>query len=113
MNASEPIPDTPIEITDDKFDEIINNNPLVLVDFWAEWCQPCHMVAPTIEALAKEHKNLLCGKVNVDTSPKTAMRFQIASIPTIILFKDAKPVETLIGAAPKAHFDSVLGKHLG
>ncbi|NOZ76972.1 MAG: thioredoxin [Euryarchaeota archaeon] len=112
MSASGTTPDTPIEITDDNFDEVISENPLVLVDFWAEWCQPCHMVAPTIEALARENEKLLCGKVNVDTSPKTAMKFQIASIPTIMLFQDGKPVETLIGAAPKEHFDKVLEKYL-
>ncbi len=105
--------DTPIEATDDNFDETLASNPLVLVDFWAEWCGPCHMVAPTVEALAKENEALLCAKVNVDKSPKSAMKFGIASIPTLILFKDGKPVENIVGAASKEHFETVLKPHLG
>lgn len=105
--------DTPVEATDDNFDETLKSNPLVLVDFWAEWCGPCHMVAPTVEVLAKENENLLCAKVNVDKSPKSAMKFGVVSIPTLILFKNGEAVETIVGAAPKDHFEKALKPHLG
>ena len=109
----EDMPDTPIHITDSDFDAIVNGYPLVLVDFWAEWCGPCHMVAPTVESLAKEHcGKLVCAKVDVDRNPETATRFETSSIPTLILFKDGVEVERMIGAAPKVQFDEMLAAYL-
>ncbi|NOR47785.1 MAG: thioredoxin [Methanosarcinaceae archaeon] len=109
----EDMPDTPIHITDSDFDAIISSYPLVLVDFWAEWCGPCHMVAPTVESLAKEHcGKLVCAKVDVDRNPETATKFDTSSIPTLILFKNGVEVERMIGAAPKVQFDEMLKVYL-
>ncbi|HJH32171.1 MAG TPA: thioredoxin [Methanosarcinaceae archaeon] len=109
----EDMPDIPIHVTDSDFDAIVNGYPLVLVDFWAEWCGPCHMVAPTVEALAKEHSGkLVCAKVDVDRNPETATNFDTLSIPTLILFKDGVEVERLVGAVPKLHFDEMLEAYL-
>ncbi|MDO9517880.1 MAG: thioredoxin [Methanosarcinaceae archaeon] len=107
------MPDTPIHITDFDFDAIISGYPLVLVDFWAEWCGPCHMVAPTVESLAKEHcGKLVCAKVDVDRNHESATKFDASSIPTLILFKDGVEVERMVGAAPKAQFDDMLKVYL-
>jgi thioredoxin 1 len=102
-----------VQLTDNDLDATIQENPLVLVDFWAEWCFPCRMVVPTVEALAKEYEGkLLCARLNVDENPKAAMRFQVTSIPTFILFKDGRPVDMIIGAVPKSYFDTKIKAHL-
>ncbi|MGP8320805.1 MAG: protein disulfide oxidoreductase [Methanosarcinaceae archaeon] len=107
------MPDNPIHVTDSDFDNIVNGYPLVLVDFWAEWCGPCHMVAPIVEALAKEHSGkLVCAKMDVDRNPETATGFNTSSIPTLILFKDGAEVERLVGAVPKQHFNEMLKAYL-
>jgi thioredoxin 1 len=103
----------PVEVTDANFDEVLRNHPLVLVDFWAEWCAPCRMIAPILEELAQEYEGkLLVAKLDVDENPKTAMRFRVMSIPTVILFKNGQPVEVLVGAQPKRNFQAKLEKHL-
>ncbi len=103
----------PIEVTDANFDETLGNHPLVLVDFWAEWCAPCRMIAPILEELAQEYEGkLLVAKLDVDENPKTAMRFRVMSIPTVILFKNGQPVEVLVGAQPKRNFQAKIEKHL-
>ena len=87
----------PIEVTDQNFDETLGQHPLVLVDFWAEWCAPCRMIAPILEEIAKEYEGkLLVAKLDVDENPKTAMRYRVMSIPTVILFKDGQPVEATV-----------------
>ncbi|MCD6542646.1 MAG: thioredoxin [Thermoplasmata archaeon] len=95
-------PDKPLEVNDANFEEIIIKHKNVAIDCWAPWCGPCLMIAPVIEELAKELKGkVVFGKLNVDENQRTAMRFNIMSIPTILLFKDGKLVDRIIGAMPK------------
>ncbi|MGI1691925.1 thioredoxin [Thermoanaerobacter uzonensis] len=104
-----------VEITYDNFEEeVVNSDVPVLIDFWAEWCAPCRLVAPIIDEIAKEYKGKIkVGKVNVDEENELAMQFRIMSIPTIGLFKNGKMVDKIIGARPKADFVKFLEKHLG
>lgn len=88
----------------DSFDEAISTseNP-VLVDFWAEWCGPCKMIAPVLDEIAAENGDkITIGKVNVDENPDLARRFEVMSIPTLIVFKNGEPVKRLVGAKNKA-----------
>ena len=92
--------------TDQNFDsEVLKSTVPVLVDFWAPWCMPCRVVSPTIEELGKEYAGKVkVGKLNVDESPKTAGHYGIMSIPSILIFKNGKPVKTMIGAQGKDSF---------
>jgi thioredoxin 1 len=101
-----------LTLTDANFDETMKKNNLVLVDFWAAWCAPCRIIAPTLEEIAKETKGLVIGKLNVDENPAKASQFQIMSIPNLLLFKEGKVVENVVGAVPKSHLMSVINKHL-
>jgi thioredoxin 1 len=87
-------------VTDNNFEEVISNNSLVLIDFWAEWCGPCKMVSPVLEALSNE-TGLLVGKLNIDENPEKTSQYAVYSIPTMVLFKDGQPIHTVIGAKPK------------
>ena len=100
----------PIDITDDSFDaEVVQSDTPVLVDFWAEWCGPCKMIAPIVEELAEEFGDKIkFTNLDVDTNPQSAMNFGIRGIPTLLIFNGGKPVETVVGAVPK----SVLKKKL-
>ncbi|MCS7057620.1 MAG: thioredoxin [Meiothermus sp.] len=103
----------PIEVTDANFDTVLKENRLVLVDFWAEWCGPCRVVAPVMEELAEEYEGkVTVAKLDVDQNPQVAMKYRVMSIPTIILFKEGQPVEVMVGAAPKSNFVARLNKHL-
>jgi thioredoxin 1 len=103
-----------IHITDSNFNEIINKNQLVLVDFFADWCMPCRMMAPVVEELAKEYAGkVLVGKINVDENPATADRFQVYSIPTLIILKAGEEVDRIVGFVPKGQVEARLKKHLG
>jgi thioredoxin 1 len=92
-----------VTLTDSTFDEEVKGTAeLMLVDFWAEWCGPCKMIAPTLEELSRDYAGRLrIAKLNVDDSPEVARRFEVMSIPTLILFKDGEPVQRLIGAKGK------------
>jgi thioredoxin 1 len=91
-----------LEITDSNFDEIINSDKPVLVDFWAEWCGPCRMVGPIVEELAGEYEGkAVIGKVDVDANPQTSAKFGIRSIPTLLIFKNGQVVDKQVGAVPK------------
>ena len=95
-------PDKPLEVNDANFEEIVTKHKNVAIDCWAPWCGLCLMIAPVIEELAKELKGkVVFGKLNVDENQRTATRFNIMSIPTILLFKDGKLVDRIIGAMPK------------
>jgi thioredoxin 1 len=92
-----------IEITDANFEEIINSDQPVLVDFWAEWCGPCKMIGPIVEELAGDYDGkAIIGKVDVDTNAEISAKFGIRSIPTLLVFKGGKIVDKQIGAVPKS-----------
>jgi thioredoxin 1 len=92
------------EITDDNFEEtVLNSDTPIVVDFWAEWCGPCKMIAPILEELADENVGTFAvGKVNVDDNRETAAKYGIRSIPTLLVFKDKEVAEQIVGALPKA-----------
>ena len=104
----------PLKFNADNFEaEVLKSERPVLVDFWAEWCAPCHAVAPIIEKLANEHGNVLSvGKLNVDEAREIAAQFQIRSIPTVMLFKDGRVVETLIGVQQPNAYEDAIQRHL-
>ena len=89
-------------------EEVLRSDRPVLVDFWASWCGPCRMVAPVVEEIAQEHPEIKVGKVNVDEEPELASRFGIMSIPTLLVFKDGKLANQMVGARPKADILAML-----
>ncbi len=100
-------------ITDSNFSKIVGENRLVLVDFFADWCMPCRMMALIIEELAKEYVGkVLVGKINVDENPATADRFQVFSIPTLVIMKSGKEVDRIVGFVPKSQIEARLKKYL-
>ena len=91
-----------IILTSENFEnEVLKSDKNVLVDFWASWCGPCKMLAPTIEAIAEEYDSFKVGKVNVDDKPDLAQAYGISSIPTLILFKDGKAADMMVGLRSK------------
>jgi thioredoxin 2 len=102
----------PVSVTDATFEEEIEKSSLpVLLDCWAPWCSPCHMLAPTIAQLAEEMaESLKVAKLNVDENPKIAAKFGIMSIPTMLIFKDGEPVDRLVGVQPKATIEKRLAE---
>jgi len=111
---SKQYPEEPIEMTDNDFQETLEEYPLVLVDFWAAWCGPCRMMEPVLEEIAEEHQgDVVIGKMNVDKNQNIPSKFQISSIPTLILFKNGEPVEKIIGALAKDQLVQKFEQHLG
>ena len=103
----------PITITDSDFESFISKHPVVLVDCWAPWCGPCRMVSPIVDALAKEYSGRVTfGKLNTDENPAVVTRFGIMAIPTLLVLKNGKHVDSIVGAVPKARIESVLTKYL-
>ncbi len=100
----------PIAVNDIDFEEqVLKSDTPMLVDFWADWCAPCRMVAPIVEELANEYDGRVTfAKVDVDANAETSLKYGIRSIPTLLVFKGGKPVDQIVGAVPKA----VLKKHL-
>lgn len=102
----------PIPVTDSNFNEIVDKNSLALIDCWAPWCGPCVVISPIVEELAKEYAGkVLFGKLNVDENPRTAERFRIFGIPTLLIIKNGKEVDRIVGLVPKDHIEAHLKKH--
>jgi thioredoxin 1 len=104
----------PMPVTDASFEEEVLQSPLpVITDFWAEWCGPCHAIAPIVEEIAQEHDGQLkVTKLNVDENPETPTKYGIRGIPTLIVFKNGQPVDTLVGWMPKEQLLKKIGPHL-
>ena len=105
---------TPMVVTDETFnEEVLKSNTPTLVDFWAIWCGPCRMVAPVVDQIAREQTGKLrVMKLDVDDNQNTAMAYGVMSIPTLILFKDGKPVERIVGFRPKGDLEKKILPHL-
>jgi thioredoxin 1 len=102
-----------LELTESNFDEAVKNYPLLVVDCWAEWCAPCKMVAPVIEELAEDYQGKIAfGKLNMDYNPSVVARYQIMSIPTLLIFKNGKLVDQKVGAMPKGVLEPELIKYI-
>jgi len=100
-------------ITGENFDMILQSSRVVLIDFWAEWCNPCRMFLPIVAELAEEYKGkAIIGKVNVDEEGELAEKFGIMSIPTIFIYKDGNLVEKLVGSRPKPLLKTILDKYV-
>lgn len=98
-----------LKLTEENFNEIIKSDKPVLVDFWADWCGPCRMLAPVIEELAGEYgENAVIGKVNVDEEAALSAEYAVVSIPTVIVFKDGKPTEKLVGVRAADEYRDIL-----
>ncbi len=103
-----------LEFTDQNFQaDVIDSDAPVLVDFWAEWCAPCKMIAPAVEALASEYEGRVrIGKLNIDDNPSTPSKFGIRGIPTLMLFKGGEVAEQIVGVKPKADLKAAIDRAL-
>ena len=111
MGVSENI----VEITDQNFAETVEaSSGLTMVDFWAEWCGPCRMVGPIVEALADEYSDdsVTVGKLDVDQNPDVTVRFAVRSIPSVLFFKDGEHVDTVVGAVPRPTLEAKIKEHM-
>jgi len=96
-----------------EFDAAVEAAPVALVDFWADWCGPCRMLAPLVDELAAKYDGrVLVGKVNVDEEPELARRFGVMSIPTVVVLKNGQEAERIVGVRPAPAFTAALDKHL-
>ena len=103
-----------IKVTDANFKQEVSESDIpVLVDFWAEWCAPCHMVAPVVDEISKEYQTKLkvC-KLNVDEAPNTSSKYDIMSIPTLAIFKNGDLVGKVVGAVPKSDIEALIKPHI-
>ena len=97
-----------ITLTTENFDQTVTDNEFVLIDFWAEWCGPCRMVAPVLDQIEAEH-GLTIGKLNTDENPELMARYGVMGLPTMLLFENGEPVKQIVGAKPKRMLVSELG----
>ena len=93
-------------------DDISSQSNLVLVDFWAEWCGPCKQISPILEEIANEKENLNILKLNIDENPATPQKYNVRGIPTLMLFKDGKLIDTKIGSLPKSSLEDWISSYL-
>tara|TARA_B100000586_G_C19771855_1_gene286268 strand:- start:109 stop:432 length:324 start_codon:yes stop_codon:yes gene_type:complete len=105
---------TLLELNDNNFnDEVIKSETVVLVDFWAEWCRPCKMIAPAVENISNNFEGKLkVGKLDVDSNPVTSSTFGIRSIPTLLIFKNGSPVEQIVGAVSESIISAKVENHI-
>ena len=107
------LPDVPIVATDSNFPEIIKKYPLVVMDCWAPWCGPCRMLAPIIDALAKEYRGkVVFAKLNTDENLSTARKFGITAIPTLLIFKKGEMVDQIVGVMPKKDMEDRIKQYI-
>lgn len=99
-------------LSDSDFKDFVKKSKLSLIDFYADWCAPCHMVSPAIEELSREMEGVEFGKIDIDQNKEIAMEYGIMSIPTLLIFNEGKLVDRLIGALPKERIKERLGKFL-
>ena len=104
---STPRIEKPIVVSDRNFEQTVKSYPVVVVDCWAAWCAPCRAIAPIVDELAKQYSGrVVFGKLNVDENPETAQRFGIMAIPTLLVMKNAKEVDRVVGALPKNQLEA-------
>jgi len=113
LKARRSMSNEPVHVTDANFDETIGKHSLALIDFWAAWCGPCRSLAPTIEEISRDFAGkVFVGKLNVDENPEKAECYQVFSIPTLLIIKNGKEVERIVGCVPKKHIEVALKKHM-
>ncbi len=106
-------PAEPVVLSDGDFDMFVSSYPVVLVDFWAEWCGPCRIVGPVVQQLAHDYAGRVAfGKLNVDENPATSERFGITSIPTLLIFRNGKMADGIVGAVPRNVIEDRLAESL-
>lgn len=102
-----------VHATENSFDALVSGHPLVLVDFWASWCGPCRMLGPIMDELAEKYEGrAVVAKVNTEEEPDLAARFNVQSIPNVLLFKNGQMIENEVGVRPLQHFEALLDKNL-
>ena len=102
----------PIVVSDRNFDQTVKNYPLIVVDCWAAWCAPCRAIAPIVEELAKEYSGkVVFGKLNVDENPETTERYGVMAIPTLLVMKEGKEVDRVVGVLPKNQLEAKVNSY--
>lgn len=101
-----------VKSTDESFDQLVKDNKILICDFWAEWCGPCKQISPILEEIANEKENLNILKLNIDENPATPQKYNVRGIPTLMLFKDGKLIDTKIGSLPKSSLEDWINSYL-